>query len=72
MIISLQVSLVLEFCLNGDIRSFLIKHTKEFQKGINANHENRNIEITDWNNVKKDLSLLIVWAFQVTEFCHKT
>ena len=62
--LQLQVSLILEYCSNGDLRTFLIKHNKELAVAILATNHETNIQLGP-NGLKMDIFLLIVWSYQV-------
>ena len=59
-----KVSLILEYCSNGDLRTFLIKNTQELSESIRATTFDRNTD-AGLKGLTKDLFLLIVWSYQV-------
>ena len=63
-----QVSLLLEYCSKGDLKSFLVDHRKEFYDSLNEFH---NAETLNQKSSKSsgnpilDIKILHRWIFQV-------
>ena len=71
MFIGIQVSLLLEYCSKGDLKSFLVDHRKEFNDSLNdfqkTGVSNKSIPKSSVNQVL-DIKILHRWAFQVKIF----
>ena len=63
-----QVSLLLEYCSKGDLKSFLVEHREEFQDALTEYHNtgfcNDNISKNSADPVL-DVKILYQWGFQV-------
>ena len=51
--------------MNGNLKAFLIKHNKEFEKLITAEREEQYVCDSKATDIGMDLSLLIIWSYQV-------
>ena len=61
----MKVSLILEYCAAGNLRSYLGDHSKEFIAAIFATRKDKE-SIGDVNEPNKHtLELLILWSYQV-------
>ena len=56
---------MLEYCPNGNLRSYLIDYEKELKKSLKYYSEKAYLEPTAPAAVAHDLKLLCVWACQV-------
>ena len=58
---------MLEYCLKGNLRSYLIDHEKEFKVSLKNYHDKGSI--AESNNLEEtivhDIKLLCLWACQV-------
>ena len=61
----IKVSLILEYCAAGNLRSYLGNHSKEFIAGISATRKDEESigDVSEPN--KHTLELLILWSYQV-------
>ena len=61
----IKVSLILEYCAAGNLRSYLGNHSKEFIAGISATRKDEGSigDVSEPN--KHTLELLILWSYQV-------
>ena len=61
----IKVSLILEYCAAGNLRSYLGDHSKEFIAGISATRKDKGSigDVSEPN--KHTLELLILWSYQV-------
>ena len=61
----MKVSLILEYCAAGNLRSYLGDHSKEFIAGISATRKDKESigDVSEPN--KHTLELLILWSYQV-------
>ena len=51
--------------MNGNLKAFLIKHNKEFERLIAAEREDEYVYDSKSKDIGMDLSLLIIWSYQV-------
>ncbi len=59
------MSLILEYCAFGNLKKYLVNHSKEFIRNINSNKEESSIDVvSELSN--HTLDLLILWSYQVT------
>ena len=69
--IFIQVSLLLEYCSKGDLKSFLVDHRKEFHDSLNEFYKtgftNKSIPKSSANQIL-DIRILLRWVFQVRIF----
>ena len=63
----LQLSLILEYCAIGDLRSYLADHSQEFKESISpSNTEKKEPTIENiGKHEKHTLELLTTWSYQV-------
>ena len=58
------MSLILEYCANGNLRGYLQEHSTEFNHNItNTRNDPNNVETKE--SSRHSLSLLLRWAHQV-------
>ena len=58
-----QLSLVLEYCSFGDLKSYLKKHNQEFKQTIL--HKDNREQMLSHGNTKHNLAQLEIWSYQV-------
>ena len=58
-----QLSLVLEYCSFGDLKSYLKKHYQEFKQTIL--HKDNREQVPLHGSTKHNLAQLEIWAYQV-------
>ena len=58
-----QLSLVLEYCSFGDLKSYLKKHNQEFKQTIL--HKDNREQMPLHGNTKHNLAQLEIWSYQV-------
>ena len=65
-----QLSLILEYCSNGNLRSYLIKNALKFVKNKNETNAITKNEISGTSPIEEtglhSPQMLMVWAWQVT------
>ena len=70
-VLVIQVSLLLEYCSKGDLKSFLVDHRKEFHDSLNEFYKtgftNKSIPKSSANQIL-DIRILLRWVFQVKIF----
>ena len=65
------MSLILEYCSKGDMRSYLIHHRKEFQKSLSNFDNNGTLEyipVSTPTAIHHDVRLLYRWTYQVRKY----
>ena len=63
----IKVSLILEYCASGNLKTYLIDHNKDFIDGITLKNQQTNIDEVNEPN-KHTLDLLMLWSYQVIYF----
>ena len=64
-----QLSLVLEYCSFGDLKSYLKKHNQEFKQTIL--HKDNREQMPLHGNTKHNLAQLEIWSYQVQNTHYK-
>ena len=65
------MSLILEYCSKGDLKTFLIENRKEIEKHLSEFYETGSIPHSEMKNSQKpmdyylDVLMLYRWVFQV-------
>ena len=64
----LQIYLALEYCANGNMRSYLLKHHKEFERALVIHEQNDSMQtmIPVIDDNIHDMEMLILWCYQVS------
>ena len=60
-----QFALMLEYCPNGNLRSYLIDHETEFRRSLKHYTDMGNLEADTAEGTIQDAKQLCVWACQV-------